>query len=142
MNFESWLLAAGRPQQRGGSDLPTRPLPRSRGGPPSPAEEYLLNQKSIREQHQQSQLQRFNELKRDYPYGAGYPENSPSFPNAGPQFNVKQIDQMIGRPSLGGTEDFADQQQPGSLPREFEPQRPIPLGEIQRRWGVPRLEDL
>ena len=99
-------------------------------------------------QHLQGERQRgrerFDELKRDYPYGSGYPENSPSFPSGNPteQPTASMLRQQGTRPSLGGPEDFYADQPPVPLPSEFEPERPIPLGEIQRRWGVPRLEDL
>jgi len=56
---------------------------------------------------------------------------------------VPHINRLINDPPMTGPEDINDPRyakQP--LPREFEPARPIPLGEIQRRWGVPRLEDL
>ena len=108
--------------------------------PLSPWEQEM--QDKLRQQNEVGR-ERFEELKRDYPYGSGYPENSPSFPNPPEQqFNVKQIDKMIGRPSWGGEENFADQEKATPLPPEFRPKREIPLGELQRRWGVPRLEDL
>jgi hypothetical protein len=138
------ILARGKPlmPRSQGSDLPTRPLPRSRGGPPSPAEEYLLQQKSIQEQHRQRGQERFNELKQDYPLGSGYPETAPSFPSGNPNENpTASILQQQGNKMGMGLEDISLwPKQP--LPPEFEPQRPIPLGEIQRKWGVPRMEDL
>jgi hypothetical protein len=126
-----------------GADLPWQKDWRFNRSIPRPMTPYEKEVYDKMQQHNSAGRERFEELKRDYPHGAGYPENSPSFPNAGPQFNIKQIDEMIGRPSWGGEESFADQTKPGGpLPREFRPQREIPLGEIQRRWGVPRLEDL
>ena len=128
--------------QNDGADLPSRPMPRSRGGPPSPQEEYLLKQQEIRERAQREGRERFDELKQDYPHGSGYPETAPSFPSGNPTEQptasmLRQQGQRMGH----GLEDIGLwPKQP--LPPEFEPARPIPLGEIQRRWGVPRLEDL
>lgn len=57
------------------------------------------------------------------------------------QFNIRQLNETLGGPVQHTTEDVADiPKRP--LPPEYQPERPIPLGELQRRFGVPRLEEL
>jgi hypothetical protein len=69
-----------------------------------------------------------------------YAEGEAMPPGPG-QFNIQQLNQVLGAPEQHSSEDVADiPQRP--LPPEYQPARPIPLGEIQRKWGVPRMEDL
>jgi hypothetical protein len=130
------ILARSRPllpAPPGGADLPS--------APPGPAYQKRADQYFAQER--QHGLDRFNELKRDYPYGAGYPETAPSFPSGNPEDPKLGRDLQHQGQKLGGgyAEDVGTwAKQP--MPDEFIPERPIPLGEIQRRWGVPRMEDL
>jgi hypothetical protein len=152
------LLAGGvplpprRPPGIGGSgaDLPASPRFPPGGRPPSPAEEMLRQDKEREEkaeaQRQAQGMTQLEELKRDYPYGAGFPETSPSFPRPAGQKAISEINNYFNVKELFATpseETPADSYfGEGQMPPEYEPARPIPLGEIQRRWGVPRLEDL
>src|SRR3954464_1696768 len=158
MDPRSGLLAGGvplpprRPPGIGsdGADLP-------RGPPgyfnPSWDEHFRRweeeeRQNMARRAEQQAQRQakgmaELGELKKDYPYGAGFPETSPSFPAPAGQIPMSRLNETLSVPSKPtasemGREWGASQ----DLPLEYQPDRPIPLGELQRRWGVPRLEDL
>lgn len=103
----------------------------------------MARQAERRAQRQTKGMAELGELKQDYPYGAGFPETSPSFPAPIGQVPMSRLNEILSVPSKptaseGGREWGASQ----DLPPEYQPDRPIPLGELQRRWGVPRLEDL
>ena len=132
-----------------GSDLPMR-APRGSKFPNLTMEEFLRQDmgKQNRDyaQRQQQGHAQLQQLKQQYPYGAGFPETSPSFPRPEGQNAISEINQhfdlnrIMAQPSeeTPETSYFGK----GQLPPEYQPERPIPLGELQRRWGVPRFEDL
>jgi hypothetical protein len=126
-----------------GADLPTL-----RGVQLPKQDIYELLRRDIDEQargraeRQQKGMAELGELKQDYPYGSGFPETSPSFPRPEGQWPLSEMNQRVRGPGgMAGAEDTRHLQ-PWPLPGEYQPDRPIPLGELQRRWGVPRLEDL
>jgi len=82
----------------------------------------------------------FKRMLQRYPFGQGAAEDEPQ-PAPPGQSIIQGLNRALGGPAVESSEDVSDMpKQP--MPPEYEPQRPIPLGEIQRRWGVPRLEDL
>src|SRR4051812_15569038 len=50
-----------------------------------------------RPQRQEKGMAELGELKQDYPYGAGLPETSPSFPRPAGQLSIGGIDRAIGK---------------------------------------------
>ena len=111
-------------------DSPNLPRPpRSQNMPPAPSPEL---EKALREN-----IDRYTKM---YPFGTGYAEGD-VIPTPGNTTAGHINSQIQGRHI--GPEDINDPIYPKQpMPPEFEPERPIPLGEIQRRWGVPRLEEL
>jgi len=86
----------------------------------------------------------FAQMKQKYPYGQGVGEGEIAPAPSGQQ-NVYQLRNSLSTPLTTGPEDindpvYAPLRQP--LPREFQPQRPLSLEEIRRRWGVPKMENL
>ena len=114
------------------ADLPTRP----------PGRAYQKRADQFFAEQRQRGLNRFNELKQDYPLGSGYPETAPSFPSGPMDPTISGLNRALGGPYPPAMDENVDLWPKRPLPPEYEPQRPIPLGEIQRKWGVPRLEDL